>query len=129
MGKGKWFDLKDYGASIKIRIGGNDAKFYLVEESRIKELVSIAEKAEAKPKSVLDQIMTWLYYGPDPPLEVIGELNRARMALAEAVEWIQKFRDYADAAGIEHGFKPTKESLESILAILKGEKTRNIPKP
>jgi len=82
---------------------------------------------EPKPKSVIDQVwdsrpfdQTRTYVGRVPEVEM-----RYAMALAEAVESIESERKTM--------FHKTSEGysvdLKSILAILRGEKTREIPKP
>lgn len=96
-----------------------------------KHLVSVIE-AEPKPKSVAEEIWGWLGRAQMDGMptnntmgeELSAEWRKTRtlsMALAEAVEWI-------DAQSHAHP-KIRVVRLGSILRILQGEKTREIPKP
>jgi len=79
------------------------------------------ERTISKPKTVVEEIweeMSRHANGMQPSNVAL------RMALAEAVEFIQRTNKQLDGMGIQYNNK----SLPSILAILNGEKTRGIPK-
>lgn len=81
---------------------------------------------EPKPKSVVDQI--WAEFQCDTAA-VAGTYRgreRYRMALAAAVEWINGM---ADRDWVAVAMNSNRETLGIILEILRGEKTREIPKP
>ncbi len=93
---------------------------------RHKIIVTTEVQVDPKPKSVVEQIWeTHPFVRARDPYWEGSAIGKLAAALAEAVERTQKLRDFCDSRNIKH----TPETLESILAILKGEKTRGIPKP
>lgn len=79
------------------------------------------KETSPKPKTVVEEIwyeMSRHANGMQPSNVTL------RMALAEAVEFIQRTNKQLDGMGIQYNNK----SLPSILAILKGQKKRDIPK-
>lgn len=123
-------ELKHYAQSFLGNFPGKDAP---VDPNTLLDLIRDTENVykSSHPKSTFEKIMAWLQYGPTPLLPVIGELNRTRMALAEAVEWIQEARSFDGFCG-DKAKVPLHEkaasSILAILAILEGERTRTIPK-
>lgn len=85
---------------------------------------------EPKPKSVVDQI--WEEMQHFQPVNRTDRWRRAAAALAEAVEcmdWINIEEKGVTDISIKALTRASKNNLGLILSILKGEKTRDIPKP
>ncbi|KKL74716.1 hypothetical protein LCGC14_2062090 [marine sediment metagenome] len=112
--------------------GVSDPHFFRVSKARILQLIDDAAKADElakvqKPKSVVEEIYEYLVPWREWPHHepISAGVARIEMALAEAVEFIELYRN---------GYKPggwdgnVFEAQSSILAILKGEKKRDIPK-
>lgn len=91
-----------------------------------KHLVSVVE---AEPKSLVEEIWKMIrYWNRQTPGTAYEE--RLQMALAEVMEWMEEGHGYLlDGDKCFHSSKTEVEIMHNVLAILQGEKTREIPKP
>jgi len=106
---------------IEFRRMGDRSLIMKFPMSRLQEYLL---QAESKPKTVVEEI--WGFIQPRNTGSYTLENGLVlRMALAEAVEFIQRTNKQLDGMGVPYNNK----SFPSILAILKGSKTRDIPKP
>ena len=126
---GKWDELKSLAEAGKL-----SEPRLSIAIPELMDLIAAAERGDPEPpkrKSVVEEIWRIMNLIQDPEF-VCGpaydpkwaEARLLRRALAEAVEHIQGVRAWADRNRVPIN----KKALESILAILKGEKTREIPK-
>lgn len=83
--------------------------------------LEIEPEPKSKPKTVIEKIRERINNRPTSFIIKTDDDYRAWVALAEAVEAIENL-NYS-SGGEFHKYK-----LDSILAILRGEKTRSIPK-
>lgn len=121
-------ELKAYAESVLGNFPGKDA---LVNPKTLLDLVHATENAykykQEPQKSVVDQIWEILNQG-DHFAYKGGPWHRATMALAEAVEWLERWGPEENASVVQFSSGVVEDLKHSILAILKGEKTGNLPK-
>lgn len=110
-----------------IRATRDPSALMVMNTSTVRDLIAMSENAQEtpKPKTVIGEIFERLrnHQGAEGSLHEQIYVDRLCMALAEAVEGLRMIH-----CGDQKGSVGKHDVFLSALSILKGEKTRDIPK-